>query len=76
MDQHLIEVDPFKNLCKIFIVYELDTTPITLSLIKIKCLCLKLLIRFIIILFLLVKIQDSFSSIKSAMKLLLESLYL
>lgn len=49
MDQpNLIEVDPFKNLCKIFIIYELDTTPITLSLIKIKCLCLKLLIRFTI----------------------------
>ena len=61
MDQlNLIEVDPLKNLCKIFIVYELDTTPTALSLIKTKCLCLKLLIRFIIILFLLVKIQDSF----------------
>lgn len=49
MDQlNLIEVDPLKNLCKIFIIYELDTTPITLSLIKIKCLCLKLLIRFTI----------------------------
>ena len=47
MDQlYLFEVDPLKNLCKIFIVYELDTTPTASSFFKDKVFMFKVVNSF------------------------------